>query len=292
MNRLNINTKMLLWSVLAAILILPIMPIFAETTIEDRVESVEKLLDVSSAAKKVQASNNDAAKIKHNEARLLFRQAKDQQAQGNTKEAEKYLTQTTKTLFEAVRLVDKDQSIIDKQHRDYVMRLDSINALTRAYERIRDEKGLASTKDSELYPFVQSKLKLAKIQEENGNYIEGRYILDEAYIAAKVAIEHVRGGDTLVRSLDFATNEDEYAYEIDRNDTHKMLVDVLLKEKMSGNKQIEIMVGKHMEVAAKLRKQAEGEAAGGHYEKAVQTLEQSTKEIVRAIRSAGIYIPG
>lgn len=292
MSRSVFNIKNSYLFVLAIIIMLPSMQLFAETTIEDRFESVAKLLDISSAAKKVQASNNDAAKIKHNEARLLFRQAKELQAQGKTKEADNYLTLTTKTLFEAVRLVDKDKSIIDKQHRDYVMRLDSINALCEAYERIRDEKGLKPAKDSELYPFVQGKLQSAKIQEDKGNYIEGRHILDEAYVAAKVAIEHVRGGDTLVRSLDFATNEDEYAYEIDRNDTHKMLVDVLLKEKMSGNKQIEKMVGKHMEMAAKLRKQAEGEAAGGHYEKAVQTLEQSTREIVRAIRSAGIYIPG
>ena len=146
--------------------------------------------------------------------------------------------------------------------------------------------------ESELYPFVQKRLKSAKAEEAKGNYTNGREILDEAYVAAKVAIEHVRGGDTLVRSLNFASSKEEYIYETDRNDTHRMLVDVLLKEKMASNTNIKDMVAKHMHAAAKLRQQAEDEAAGGNYEAAVKTLEHSTKEIVRAIRSAGIYIPG
>lgn len=290
--KLIIDRQRALFLLLVILLLQPMTSVLAKTTIEDRFASVGKLVEISSAAKKIQTSDNEAAKIKYNEAKLLFKQAKSLQQKGNTKEANKYLTLTTQTMFQAVRLVDKDQSIIDKQQRDYVMRLESINALCQAYERIRDEKGLVPSKDSELYPFVQSKLKSAKSQETQGNFIKGREILDEAYVAAKVAIEHVRGGDTLIRSLEFESSEEEYAYEVDRNDTHKMLVDVLLKEKMANNANIKNMVGNHMEAAAKLRHKAEGQAAGGNYETAVRTLEQSTKEIVRAIRSAGIYIPG
>ena len=267
-------------------------PVYSKTSGEDRFSSVSKLVEVSSAAEKIHKSDNEVAKSKHNEARSLLKQAKSMQQQGNTKEADKYLTLATQTMFEAVRLVDKDQSIIDKQQRDYVMRLDSINALCQAYERIRDEKGLVPAKDSELYPFVQSKLKSARSEETQGNYIKGREILDEAYVAAKVAIEHIRGGDTLVRSLNFATSEEEYVYELDRNDTHKMLVDILLNEKMENNAGIKNMVTRHMSAATQLRQKAEAQAARGQHETAVKTLEQSTKEIVRAIRSAGIYIPG
>ena len=71
-----------------------------------------------------------------------------------------------------------------------------------------------------------------------------------------------------------------------------MLVSVLLKEKVSGSSSIDGMVGKYMDMASSLRKQAETQASKGDYEAAIQTLEDSTKEIVRAIRGAGIYIPG
>ena len=71
-----------------------------------------------------------------------------------------------------------------------------------------------------------------------------------------------------------------------------MLVDVLLQEKMKTNGGIETMVNKFMHRADELRARADEQASDGEYENAVTTLEQSTKEIVRAIRSAGIYIPG
>jgi HEPN domain-containing protein len=51
-------------------------------------------------------------------------------------------------------------------------------------------------------------------------------------------------------------------------------------------------VQQFMAKAKRLREQAEQQAEKGAYEEAIHTLEQSTKEIVRAIRSAGIYIPG
>ena len=267
-------------------------PVWAKTSIEDRLASVEKLVTISSASKKIQSSNKPEALVKRNEAIKIFEKAKSFHDQGNVAEAEILLTQATQKMFEAVRLVELDKSIIDKHHYDYNSRLETINALCQAYDRIRNEKGLSPANESELYPLVQSKLKQAKTLETQGDYVKGRAVLDEAYLAAKVAIEHIRGGDTLTRSLDFKSKEEEYDYEIDRNDTHKMLVDVLLHEKMDANENIHTMVNKHMDAATNLRQKAEKQAAGGDYDAAVQTLEESTKEIVRAIRSAGIYIPG
>jgi hypothetical protein len=41
-----------------------------------------------------------------------------------------------------------------------------------------------------------------------------------------------------------------------------------------------------------LRKTAEEQAAKREFDAAVKTLEESTRELVRAIRAAGVYIPG
>ena len=64
-----------------------------------------------------------------------------------------------------------------------------------------------------------------------GKLTEGRAKVDQAYWIVKAAIGTARNGDTLVRSLNFATPEEEYHYEIDRNDTHRMLVQMLLKDR-------------------------------------------------------------
>ena len=259
---------------------------------KDRLQAVGKLVETSSAASKVEGSGNRQAMAQHEEARTLYDKAQKAAAAGNQAESEALLKQATQTMYEGVRMVGTDQSLVEKDYSDFDNRLESINALCDAYDRIRKEKGLGPPENSELYPFVQSKLAKAKDLKGDGKVKEGRETLDEAYVAAKVAIEHLRGGDTLVRTLNFANSEEEYHYEVDRNDTHRMLVSVLLKEQVSNSASVGGMVEKFMDKAANLRQQAEQQASKGDYEAAIQTLEHSTKEIVRAIRGAGIYIPG
>ena len=116
-------------------------------------------------------------------------------------------------------------------------------------------------------------------------------MLDGTYEAVKTSLESLRGGDTLVRELHFETKEDEYLYELDRNDTHQMLVQVLFAEKMESSPMrgtAETFINK----AVVLREDAESAAGKKKYEEAIELLEESTKELIRAIRSAGVYIPG
>jgi len=259
---------------------------------DSRLQSVEKLLETSSAAQQIKASDNQAAKDKHEQAVLLFDKAKLAQSKGDEQQAADLLKQATKTMFEATRMIKKDESFMAKDVRDFDERKASVDALCTAYENIAKEKGIDASIENELHAFVYKRIDQAEALKQKDRVKDGRKLLDEAYVAAKVAIEHLRGGETLVRSLNFASSEEEYHYEVDRNDTHRMLVDVLLKEKMKTNWGIEAMVTKFMGRAEELRARADVQASDGEYENAVTTMEQSTKEIVRAIRSAGIYIPG
>lgn len=258
----------------------------------DRLQSVQKLIEHSSAAKKIDASGNEEALRERQRARDLYQQAVAASKAGNDPEAERLLGAASRTMFQAVRLVEIPKSLVDKHQRDYDDRLASVTALLEAHDRIKQEKGAVADDKGELHRIVDAKLAEAEALKAQQKYVEGRARLDQAYAAAKVAIEQLRGGDTLVRSLNFASKEEEYHYELDRNDTHRMLVEVLLAEKMQGSEGVKKMVDKFMGKAAGIRKAAEKQAEAGDYEAAVRSLEDSTKEIVRAIRSAGIYIPG
>jgi len=259
---------------------------------EAKFQTVEKLLSVSSAALRIDESNNDEAKRKRESAIILFNQSKTAAQDDDGERADALLDDAMKMMFSATRMIEKNEDIINKDLRDFNTRLESIDALCDAYHNIRKEKGLGDPENSELYPFVQKRISYAKELKQQTRMKEGRKVLDEAYVAAKVAIEHLRGGETLVRSLHFETAKDEYHYEVDRNDTHRMLIDILLKEKMKSGGNVKSMVDKFMLEANNLRATADEQAANGDYKSAVSTLEKSTKEIVRAIRSAGIYIPG
>ena len=259
---------------------------------ESRFQTVEKLLTISSAAKRIDSSDNVPAQMKLESAKALFNKAKEAAENGDGTQADALLGEATSIMFTATRMVKKDKSFAEKDLRDFDARLASINALCDAYHNIRKEKGMGDPKDSDLFPYVQKRIANANELKQQKRLKEGRKVLDEAYVAAKIAIEHLRGGETLVRSLNFATAEDEYHYEVDRNDTHSMLVKVLLHDKINASDRVKKMVDKFMDKAKVLRQKADKQADAGEFEAAIRTLEQSTKEIVRAIRSAGIYIPG
>lgn len=255
-----------------------------------RLQYVRKLIEESSAAKQVEASNNETAKARRSEARTMYEQAVAAQQAGDRKKAEDLLTQAAKAMFDAVRMAEANEVLAGKKERDYQDRLASVNALMEAHDRISTEKGKQAA-SAELHTLVKNKVTAAESARAQGKLVEARGLLDEAYVAAKVAIESLRGGETLVRSLNFKNKEEEYRYELDRNDTHRMLVTILLKEKMDDAGTAR-MVQPFLDKAAKIRTEAEQQAAQGGYDAAVSTMEQSTKEYVRAIRSAGVYIPG
>src|SRR4030095_16864582 len=110
----------------------------------------------------------------------------------------------------------------------------------------------------------------------------------ESYRVARAALGSLRAGDTLVRSLTFDTKEEEYRYEVDRNDTHQMLLRVLLdgRSQAPGGQPAAAA-----DSASVLRAKADELARRGEHAAAVRLLEDSTGELVKAIRGAGVYIP-
>ena len=65
-------------------------------------------------------------------------------------------------------------------------------------------------------------------------------------------LEALRGGDTLVRTLTFESKEEEYAYELDRNETHEMLLRVLVEER-AGTSTLNAMATRFVTRARELR---------------------------------------
>jgi HEPN domain-containing protein len=140
--------------------------------------------------------------------------------------------------------------------------------------------------------FVTETLAKARQEFDRGERDSARQMVDDAYLSIKLSLTRLRSGQTIVSALHFANKQEEYEYELDRNDTHKMLVQVVLKEKLDANPGLAKLVDMNMKIAAGLRDKAHQQAEQGDYDAAVQTMEQSTGQIIRAIRAAGIYIPG
>ena len=256
-----------------------------------RLASVTMLIEKSSAAKQIEASAIPEALALRGKARGLRQQADDAYKTGNYANASRLLDQAAKMMFESVRLASPEQVTGEKKRRDFDNRMESVKALLAAQKRISAEKRLGA-KGTETSNAIEAQVRAAAALAAAGKLDQGRALLDKVYLTTKLAVEGLRQGDTLVRSLHFASKAEEYLYEVDRNDTHRMLIKVLLDEKRASNAALESTVQKYMAQATVLRGKAEAMAAKKDFESAIRLLEDSTRELVRAIRSAGVYIPG
>lgn len=251
-------------------------------------ESVSKLLTVSSAARQIDSSRAPEALSRRDKALETLRAAQAALASGDLQQANALLIEVRATFFDAVRLAAPEELIAKKQESDYRARLDSVKALLAAYQRIAGEKKDQARGVPETIALIERSMAEAAMLAAAGRHRDGRAELDRAYLVAKSAISGLRSGDTLVRSLNFASKEEEFHYEVDRNNTHQMLIKVLLEDKKAAEGGIQGFLAK----ANELRAAADAAATQGRYPDAIRLLEDSTAELVRAIRNAGVYIPG
>lgn len=250
-----------------------------------RLKAVTSLVEKSTGARRIAAAGNPEASAMHDQARSFLSDAKAANKRGETKTAKTLLSKASQTMFQAMRAADGGASGKKKEANDFSNRMKSVEVLFSAHKRISKEK----KKGKETNDLIQKALDEAQRIKKKGDVATARSKLDEAYILAKLGIEKLRRGDTLIRSLHFESKEEEYHYEVDRNDTHQMLVKMLLKNKPKSSK---AMAAKFIKKAKITRKQAEEFASKKAFDEAVKAMEKATKDLVRAIRSAGVFIPG
>ena len=209
---------------LVSLFYLPAHADTAKTATEKRAENIYKLLNESSGARQVINSISQAAKEERQQAIAFYENALAELAEGNNSTATKMLNQAAKTMFGAIKLATPTVMLEEKIIADYERRRESVSALRDAFDRISEEnKGSEINKlkvDEQLDKLVSTADGLLI----NGKSSQARIEMDKAYHLVKVSIDSIRSGQTLVRSLNFETPRDEYLYELDRNDTHSMLV--------------------------------------------------------------------
>lgn len=250
-------------------------------------ESVGKLLESSSAARQIASSKDPGAAARHEKAKEIFANAKAALGAGDLPKASQLLGETRSVFFEAVRLAAPEEVGAKKLENDYHARLDSVKALLTAYKRVAQEKGNVKDVDK-TSAVVEKTIANAATMAQAGKNKEAREELDRGYLVAKAAVSGLRSGDTLTRSLNFASKEEEYHYEVDRNNTHQMLIKAFVSDEKRADHMIQAFLVKSQD----LRTQADAAATKKDFAQAVKLLEESTTELVRAIRNAGIYIPG
>ncbi|WP_207063271.1 hypothetical protein [Motiliproteus sp. SC1-56] len=255
---------------------------------DSRMDKVVKLINSSSGARQVMASDNPEAHQHHARAKALYNEALNAT---DKSEASRLLNEAVKAMYSAIRAASPASVLAEKKKRDYQKLHRSVNTFLEQHQRISDEKQ-AGAEGEALRGQVNLLVAEADAKYEKGQYDEAQQLLRESFEMLRNSIEGMRGGDTLVRTLNFATKADEYNYELERYKSQRLLVDVLLKEKRKSSPYVAQQVDKYIALAEEGREQAERAAAGGDHEAGIKYLEDARKYIVRALRTGGIYVPG
>ncbi len=253
--------------------------------LETRIESVSRLLSISSAAKKIESSQSQPAKTMLMEARVLREKADAEFRAGNQPEAKKLLSQATTKLFKAARLADNGHAVDAKKKLDYNDRKQSIEALLKQYRSVAEEKKVGV--EAELVEAdVLIEVAHAETLAKDEHYKEGRASLDKAYKQITTALVKLRNGEELINELIFETPKDEYDYYVTKIASQMKAIN-LFSEKINSpgkKKTVErILTGANsdQDEANKHVKTGDYESALPYMDKALNKLRSGLMMIVR-----------
>ncbi|MEH6824152.1 MAG: hypothetical protein V7629_09620 [Motiliproteus sp.] len=257
-------------------------------TLDPRMEKIGTLINRSSGAKQVISSDNPVAHEHHAKAKAWYDQALHA---GDKTEASRLLNLSVKSMYTAIRSASMESVLAEKHETDYKKLKRSVVSFMEQQARISDEKGSSSEGDA-LRAQVRTLVAEADKAVVAKQYPKAQLLLRESFEMLRDSIESMREGETLVRSLNFATKKDEYVYELERYKSQLVLVDVLLKDKRASSAYVAKQVDKYISVAEEARAKAESSAADGDHVTGIEWLEAARKQVVRALRTGGIFIPG
>lgn len=119
-------------------------------------------------------------------------------------------------------------------------------------------------------------------------YEEAYAIVDGAYHQLIEAMKTVRDKETVEYRLEFGSIDEEFAYEVRRFKSQKMLLEMLLAEKPPSQNAMQ-MIDSYVAEAGLKNTQARGLADRGDIENALSRQEAAVEDLTRAMRVAGIY---
>jgi len=162
-----------------------------------------------------------------------------------------------------------------------------LNTFRESYAELVAERGDVAGRALEEDSFLA---RVRRADELAGvkRYEEAYAIADGAYHQLIVAMKKVRDRETVEYQLEFDSVGEEFAYEVRRFKSQKMLLEMLLAEKPPSQDSMQL-IDSYVTAAGLKNTQAQGFADTGDFEGALAKQEAAVEDLTRAMRIAGIY---
>lgn len=269
---------------LAASLALAAPLVLADTDQSARdIQSTRTLIETSKSAAQIDRHKTPEALAKRDQARELLKQAEEAAGKGEHERVKPLLNDAKKRFFEAVRLADPAGVRNDKLKDDYERRLPSARALRDVV------KGMGGAANEKTAAKADELIAEAEKLRAQGQWEGALEALNKGYVTAQVAVIDQKYGKEVLADKNFTSPEDEYnRYQLGRNNEYAQLARGMASGMAPG---MQGMMKPVLEKAEGLRRSGEEAAAKKDWTVAVKSLEDSTAEFKKVLRSGGLMIP-
>jgi len=250
----------------------------------------ENLLMNSSLVRNVKEVNLPQVSGTLEKALSLHETAKEKLLNSDLEGAVKARDESLRLLMLASRLANKSNGMAEENaKKTYEKKLKSVQSLLDAHKRITESNSDSST-EKKLKLTVSPLLLESEEQAGQQHFKEALSSLTKAYFLIANSIKKQRSGQTLVRSLDFATAQEAYEYELGRYENYQMLVNMMIDERKAFKR--DARTKPFFDEVARYQKQAYDLAKQGEYTEAADIIEKASKSLVSLLRDSGVHIPG
>ena len=256
------------------------------TAIYNKVKFLDWLVHSSPAAKRIEVSGDEEAKQQLMRAKDMWEQAVEHSEREEYELAEVHIDAGLKLMTKVSRKFKDQEKERHARIELYKQVKGHVEMFVTAFDRIAEEEGkdhIHSMLDrDELDTLISS----AQSNFDDGDLVMANHLMRQAADMVDSALSDARHEDVLLHELSFESLQEEYQYEIDRNDSYVKLID-LMQEKTAPSQASASYVARLIEQNAELRKEADALAKKGDYEKSIEVLEKGTDKLSRALRVSG-----
>jgi hypothetical protein len=256
------------------------------SSIYNKIKLLDWLVNDSPVTKRIEASDDDVAKQQLQRSREMLQQAVEHNEQGEYELAEGHINQGLVLMTKLSRKVKDEDRVKQARIELYKQVKGHVDMFVVAFDRVAEEKGEEHVRgmlDRDELDQVMSK---AESAYEDGDLAMANHLMRQAADIVDNALSDARHKDVLLHELKFESLEEEYAYEINRNESYVKLID-LMQKKSAPSQASAAYVQKLIDENSKLREQADMLVSEGKLEQGISVMESGTDKLSRALRVSG-----
>ena len=261
--------------------------------VEQKTSMLDKLVFNSPFAARVGGSQNEDAHRHLTNARELYAHARALMGSGQLRGADLLLNEAIWEVGRAQQLVPNQATRLAEERARYQQLKDSADALLRTYQI--GVHGTDLTLRSEVAAERPVIAAMAAVEQARGLADAGRIVdanrdLERALtLLLKDALSRLEGR-TLTYDKRFANSREEYAFELARLRNFEGLVPLAIVE-YRPSKEAVALIDRYVANGRTLCERAEAQAARGEHAAAIQSLNEGTDNLQRALRASGLSVP-